>query len=260
MKSGSLFAKAWWVVIHEGPLKLLRRVILYITKRHWSDFSPGISEEQAYFLLLKKEQLRIKEILAAASSDIKAMTYKPVISLIVPLVDIDTDYLEQTLKSILKQSYPFWEIYTATDNTTLKLVDLYKRYQNINAKFKLGMMSSNGSVERFVNYSISICSGDFIGFLDCGDELAPHALLEMAKLLNDDPAVDVIYSDEDHLSNSNKRTAPLFKPGWSPDLLLSMNYVGRCLTVRKSMLDALGGLRKIRGMHTVMTCFCAYQN
>jgi GT2 family glycosyltransferase len=40
-----------------------------------------------------------------------------------------------------------------------------------------------------------------------------------------------------------RRTRPFFKPGWSPDQLLSHNYVGRLLVVRRSLFEEVGGFR-----------------
>ena len=56
--------------------------------------------------------------------------------------------------------------------------------------------------------------------------LMPHALFEVVRALNDAPATDLIYSDEDKVDDTGRdRWDPFFKPDWSPDLLLSMNYV-----------------------------------
>ena len=49
----------------------------------------------------------------------------------------------------------------------------------------------------------------------------------IVKLLNQERDADVIYYDEDKVSEDGAtRSAPWFKPGrWSPDLLLSTNYL-----------------------------------
>ena len=83
-------------------------------------------------------------------------------------------------------------------------------------------------------------SGDFVAFLALGDELAPDALAELAVAITDDPAVDVLYTDEDEIDERGKRTRPFLKPDWSPDYLLSFDYVGRLFVVRRELLEALG--------------------
>ncbi len=56
--------------------------------------------------------------------------------------------------------------------------------------------------------------------LDNDDELAINAFYEVVKVLNENPELDLIYSDEDKIDMDGNRSDPAFKPDWSPDLLL----------------------------------------
>ena len=56
------------------------------------------------------------------------------------------------------------------------------------------------------------------------------------------PEADLIYSDEDKLTE-NGFDAPLFKPDWSPDFFLSLNYIGHFTTLRRALVEELGGFR-----------------
>ena len=76
-------------------------------------------------------------------------------------------------------------------------------------------------------------------FLNQEDELAPEALYEIAKLLNSNPELDLIYTDEDQINNSGLRTDPFFKPDWSPDLLLGCDYVSHLAVYRASLLNRM---------------------
>jgi hypothetical protein len=82
------------------------------------------------------------------------------------------------------------------------------------------------------------------GFLDHDDILKPHALAQVVRWLNADPTLDLLYSDEDKLTTAGRLTEARWKPDWSPNLLLSQNYVCHLLVVRRSLVEsALGGLR-----------------
>ena len=48
---------------------------------------------------------------------------------------------------------------------------------------------------------------------------------------------DLVYCDEDYISSDGKRHTPWFKPDWSPDTLLSFNYIGGLFVVRKSVAE-----------------------
>jgi GT2 family glycosyltransferase len=72
--------------------------------------------------------------------------------------------------------------------------------------------------------------------------LEPDALFQILSVLQTHPDADLIYSDEDKLAE-NGCDAPLFKPDWSPDFLLSYNYVGHLTAVRREIVQKVGGFR-----------------
>ena len=90
-------------------------------------------------------------------------------------------------------------------------------------------------------------TGDYLLRLHAGDRLSPHALHFYAQAQGDD-SPDVLYSDEDVLGRDGSRTAPVFKPGWSPELLRSTMYLGRAVMYRRGVSrtltpDLAAGLR-----------------
>ncbi len=66
-----------------------------------------------------------------------------------------------------------------------------------------------------------------VGFLSPGDQLGCDALLEIALASGPHRDADLIYADEVRISPASSEREPFFKPDFSPDLLLSMNYIGR---------------------------------
>jgi ADP-heptose:LPS heptosyltransferase/GT2 family glycosyltransferase len=65
------------------------------------------------------------------------------------------------------------------------------------------------------------------GLLCPGDELGCDALMEFALASGRAPAADMFYADENRLSPASREREPFCKPDFSPDLLLSTNYIGR---------------------------------
>jgi GT2 family glycosyltransferase len=62
-------------------------------------------------------------------------------------------------------------------------------------------------------------------------------------MLDRHPDLDFIYSDEDKLDEHGNVSTPFFKPSWSPELHLCVNYVTHFAVYRKSLFDRLGGFR-----------------
>jgi O-antigen biosynthesis protein len=79
---------------------------------------------------------------------------------------------------------------------------------------------------------------DYFIFLGAGGRLRPNALFNLAEAVQQE-CYEVLYGDEDHGS------APLLKPGWSPELLGSPAYLGQFLAVRKDALEGAGEFRDL---------------
>ena len=95
-----------------------------------------------------------------------------------------------------------------------------------------------------------LATGEFVQILDHDDTLEPTTLLEAVKALNRDPTLDILYFDEDKLSaDGARREEPFFKPDWSPEMLLSVNYLTHCV-IRRSLYEAVGGCDSRNGRCT----------
>ena len=105
------------------------------------------------------------------------------------------------------------------------------------------LLAENLGISGNSNRALALASGDFVGLLDHDDTLTPFALYEAVKVINEKPDVDFIYSDKDLLNERGERVLPLFKPRWSPDPMLSANYVTHFCVMRTEHLRAIGGWR-----------------
>lgn len=175
--------------------------------------------------------------------DVTSLKYKPLISVVVPMYNTPDKYLIPLIESFKNQTYDNWELCISDASTDesraeaiLTVVGLDSRIRYVRNK---GLHISDNT-----NKALEIAKGKFIGFADHDDTLSPHALSEIVAVINDNRKVDVIYSDEDKISDNGKvRQLPFFKPDWSPDLLLGVNYITHFLVVRKSLIEGVGNLR-----------------
>jgi O-antigen biosynthesis protein len=99
-------------------------------------------------------------------------------------------------------------------------------------------------VLRTVNSAIAESSADWITILPSGVILSPHAISSVARAAAANPETGLIYSDDDRIDpETMERWNPFFKPDWSPDLLLSMHYLGPLVVFHRQALVEVGGLR-----------------
>jgi O-antigen biosynthesis protein len=82
---------------------------------------------------------------------------------------------------------------------------------------------------------------DFVLVLEAGDVPEPDFLFNVAARGWDNPSLDLVHWDDDLLDEEGRAHDPLFRPAWSPEMLLSANYLGRSFAVRRRRLAAAGG-------------------
>ncbi len=75
-----------------------------------------------------------------------------------------------------------------------------------------------------------------------GTVLRPHALTVFALALDRIPEAKIVYADEDRLRTAApaERTAPAFKPAWSPQRLATADYIGDPCCIALPLLRAVG--------------------
>lgn len=86
-----------------------------------------------------------------------------------------------------------------------------------------------------------------IGFVESGDKLHEDAIRSVARLFNDNPDLEIVYTDEDVINEQGKRECPHFKTQYAPYLLLSQNYMDAFLCVKltdrvKEELSKIGNI------------------
>lgn len=172
------------------------------------------------------------------------LSYQPMFSVVIPVYNTVTEQLKECIDSVLAQNYNNFELILVDDHSSWKnVVPLLKKYED-NEKVTVIYRTENGHISISSNDGINAAHGEFIAFMDCDDTIEPNALYEVAKKLNEDPLLDFIYSDEDKITEDGKiRHAPFFKPDWSPDLFMCLNYTNHLSVYRTTIINKIGGFR-----------------
>nr|VFJ64989.1 MAG: Glycosyltransferase, GT2 family [Candidatus Kentron sp. DK] len=166
------------------------------------------------------------------------------ISMVMPVYNIDTVYLTRAIESVRRQSYPHWELCICDDASTDDAIrNLIREMANRDKRIKYIFREENGHISAASNDALKLATGDFVALLDHDDELARHALYFVVRAIEEFPEAKFIYSDEDKIDSKGQRREPYFKPEFNLDLLYSQNYVSHLGVYRRDMLEKIGGFR-----------------
>ncbi|GMU85777.1 MAG: hypothetical protein AMXMBFR48_10190 [Ignavibacteriales bacterium] len=174
------------------------------------------------------------------------MSTQPVISVIIPARNA-AEYLEESVVSVLQQSYQGFEIIIVNHNSTDGTVIVANRLAKLDRRIKVYTLESDGTAAQSRNYGIRQASCEYIAFLDADDIWYKEKLWHQIEYYAERPDAAFIYSAS-LTFGSVSYFSPLYevlplpwKAARSHDDLLRGNSV-TCSSVltRKSLLEEVG--------------------
>lgn len=173
---------------------------------------------------------------------IKELPLKPLVSIVVPVYNVDDSFLNNCIRSVLYQSYPHWQLCLADDCSDKPNVRAnIKKWNQVDSRIKVVFLDKNRGISGATNKAVSIADGDYIGFLDNDDELDHECLYEIVRTICQTGA-DLLYTDEDLIGDDGKRFSIFHKPAFNKELLYCHNYITHFVAVKKEMFKKVGGL------------------
>jgi GT2 family glycosyltransferase len=182
------------------------------------------------------------EALSIAQARTAAFEHTPLVSIIVPTYNTEPVWLVHLVESLKDQIYENWELCICDDGSArsdtlacIRSLDLPK------GKLRFVLTHKNRGISMASNTALGQASGELVAFVDHDDLLTPDALYEVVRVVNEHPDTDVIYTDQDKVDSDGWRSEPFYKPGFSPEYLRGVMYVGHLLVVRRELAMELGG-------------------
>ena len=172
--------------------------------------------------------------------------YSTLISVAVPAYPTPEKFLAQMIDSLLAQTYGNWELCIANgspeDGAMKKVLEEYTKKDS---RIRVSELTENKGIAGNTNAALEMARGEFVGLLDHDDLLAPNALYEIVRALDEDRTLDAVYTDEDKVTTElDEHFQPHLKPDFNLDLLRSNNYICHFFVVRRSIVQKVGGFRQ----------------
>lgn len=123
------------------------------------------------------------------------------VSIIVPVYNAE-NFLEDTINSVLNQTYSNWELILVNDASKDNSKKIIEKY--LNDKIKLIDMKQNGGVSKARNKGVDSAKGDYIAFLDADDLWEKEKLEKQIEIIEKDSNIGLIFTGTRYIDeNSN---------------------------------------------------------
>jgi O-antigen biosynthesis protein len=168
---------------------------------------------------------------------------KPKFSILMPVYNTNTQWLQQAIDSVKSQTYQDWELWCIDDHSThLQVPFVLKNIEQADKRIHAIILDQNQGVSAATNTALNLASGTHVLFMDHDDYLEPHALHRFAQAIIETDA-DLLYADEALTSEDLNHVHQIKTcPAFSHDYYLSHPYVVHPICARTSLAKATGGL------------------
>lgn len=212
----------------------LRRTGDKLLKREYSSYEDWVRRTSPSKLELRKQRKESFPIM-------------PKISIVIPLYRTPEKYLIELIESIRKQSYKNWELCLSDGSgDDSPIIDMLRQYEKKDARIRIIDNKKQLHISANTNEALKAATGDYIAFADHDDLLTPDALYECVRAINEDPKIEMIYSDEDKINmDGTEYFLPHFKPDYNLEYLRGTNYFCHLVVVKRELYQKVGELNSI---------------
>lgn len=171
-------------------------------------------------------------------------TTSPAVSIITPAFN-SADYIDETLRSALTQTFPDFELLVVDDGSTDETPSIVEEAAHIDPRVRL-IRQDRGGVSAARNRGMAQARGEILALLDSDDVWAPSFLQEQIALLQAHPDFDIASANA--LNAGGPLDGQPLKPaGGAPheitliDMIRAENAVSIMTVFRHRVTDLTGG-------------------
>jgi glycosyltransferase involved in cell wall biosynthesis len=154
---------------------------------------------------------------------------KPIIS-IITVVFNRVKELEKTIKSVVSQEYPYIDYVVIDGGSTDGTIEVIKKYSD---KISYWVSEKDNGIYDAMNKGLKIAKGDYVWFLNAGDEIYSENTLK--NIFENSEDSDVYYGDTEYIDETGKSygTRTLKKP---PKKLDWKKFINGMVVSHQSMI------------------------
>jgi O-antigen biosynthesis protein len=168
----------------------------------------------------------------------------PLFGFLADVRDCRAEHLRDLAASLQAQFYASWELHLVLPPAASGDVLRQARALANGGRIRLHHAPELRTFTDALNAALGSSRASHVAWLPAHGRLSPDALLQVAERLVAQPGLELVYTDEDRMDDSAVRSAPGFKPDWSPALALSGLFPGHLSVVPRARLLEAGAFRE----------------
>ncbi len=151
------------------------------------------------------------------------------------------DALARCLTALSAQAYDSFECLVGLPADMAPELVAVIRAQAADTRFRIIDLPAGLTPAATMNRLTERAKNPWLVAISADDQLAPAALFWLAEAIASHPDKPVFYADEDRIDVTGERSAPVFKPDFNYELLLTHNYFGDLTVWGAADVSAAGG-------------------
>lgn len=128
---------------------------------------------------------------------------EPLVSIIMPVYNAEK-YLAEAIRSILNQTYRFFEFIIIDDGSTDDSLKILNQFAEHDSRFQIIKLESNKGVVHVLNLGLDRAKGKYIARMDADDVSLPNRMAMQVKYLEANPEVGILGARINYMDHMGK--------------------------------------------------------
>lgn len=160
------------------------------------------------------------------------------ISIVLPVYNGE-EYLEDSLNSVINQTYKNWELLILDDCSKDSTPEIAKKYVELDKRIKYFRNENNLKLPGNLNKGFSLAQGDYLTWTSDDNMFKEDALERMLTALkvND---VDLVYASYQIINEKSEKQHIIYADSKSKEHILGSNVVGACFMYTRKAYELVG--------------------
>ncbi len=162
---------------------------------------------------------------------------KPIVSIVLPSYN-GARYIEESMDSVLRQTFPDWELILVNDGSTDRTRDIMEAYAAKDGRIRVIHNDPNQRLPRSLNIGFRQARGKYLTWTSDDNRYLPRAIEVMVQALDADPAAPMVSAEMECIDESGAVTGGY--PVYEDHLIWAEDLVGACFMYRREALVKVG--------------------